>query len=366
MRILTLSTHAEKCGIAVYNDQVVRAMRDKGHEVEIFPVSRQELSGADERTLRDHFAPFLRMSSRYDRLIVQHEYSFFSANKSTRYSLKIFADIIEGLHASRTPVTIIFHSEPNIGTGLFSRRRYYWRKIAKLVNSCATMDVVTHNSAALPAFHDAGFDPGKVSVHQMPMDEPNPLPPREADATVNLAMFGFVSEYKGYAEAVAALARLPDNYRLIIAGGPHPHAPEDSTFEDISRLGDPRIELTGWLADNEIAGVLARADILLAPYREGGPLGSAATVQGLVYGRPVIVTDTITFGDVQRSSGCFAMVPPRDPDALARAIERLATNPDQQNALVERGFAHARNCGFPNFVDRLLGNRDEARLRAAR
>lgn len=366
MRILTLSTEAEKCGIADYNDQVAAELREKGHEVTVFPVARTELADADEQRMRAHFAAFVRAVPHYDRVLIQHEYAFFNGRQSTQFSLQLFAEILAAIRGFNLPVTVIFHSAPHRGASVFSRRRRNWKKIAGLINSAENIDAVMHNRAAMPDFIDAGFDRHKITVHQMPMDRPSPLPPRDDDGLVNLAIFGFVAQYKGYADAIAALHLLPDNYRLIIAGGPHPHERHDKTFQDVEESANPRVELTGWLEETEIPRVLTRADIVLAPYREDGPIGSGAAMRALVYGRPSIVTDTPTFRDIQRGSNCFAVVPPCDPVALASEIRSLAGNAERRRALVERGFAHAEAHGFSAFVDRILENQDKMQARKAR
>ena len=41
-----------------------------------------------------------------------------------------------------------------------------------------------------------------------------------------LGVFGFLSSYKGHLTAIKALEFLPDDWRLVIVGGEHPHALE--------------------------------------------------------------------------------------------------------------------------------------------
>src|SRR4029077_5270402 len=57
-------------------------------------------------------------------------------------------------------------------------------------------------------------------------DVTKPRPLGEQDK-VQLAIFGFVSKYKGYETVLNAMRLLPDNITLVIAGGKHPCNPGD-------------------------------------------------------------------------------------------------------------------------------------------
>lgn len=341
MRILSLSTHGEKCGIATYNDSLTQALRDQGHIVDISPVDTAVARAQNKSDMLSYYDGFIAKIREYDAVIVQHEYGFMTGKHSTGFGQKVFAKFVRQLGVCGKPAAIIFHSQPKTSTRLLSFRRYYWERIRDALNANRKILSVVHGDVARKQYKDAGLDEGFIWSTRHPLRSPTPLPAKAADGIVTLTIFGFVSRYKGYGEAVEALQYLPENYRLVIAGGPHPRNARDMTFETIKALNHPRIEMTGWLEDADIPAVMARTDIVLAPYHETGPAGSGAVTWGIAYGRPVIATETLTFQDIQRETECFALVPPRNAKALAAMILEVANNPSKRDDLCARGLAYA-------------------------
>jgi glycosyltransferase involved in cell wall biosynthesis len=80
------------------------------------------------------------------------------------------------------------------------------------------------------------------------------------------------------------------------------------------------VSFVGALAPAELAGEYARAHALVLPsLSESLP---SVVAEAIIVGRPVVGTDV---GSVAAQVGTFGVtVPPRDADALARAIQRLA------------------------------------------
>ena len=62
---------------------------------------------------------------------------------------------------------------------------------------------------------------------------PATRPSRRSDGRVRLAIFGFVNHYKGYELALRALALLPREISLVIAGGEHPRDNQKTTIAAI-------------------------------------------------------------------------------------------------------------------------------------
>lgn len=94
-----------------------------------------------------------------------------------------------------------------------------------------------------------------------------------------------------------------------------------------------------WLADNcdgsyirwmgkrsDMAEMLAQCDIMVFPsyYREGVP---KAVIEATAVGRPIITTDSVGCRDTVDEGVNGLLVPPKDPVALAEAIEKLHLDP---------------------------------------
>jgi ribosomal protein S18 acetylase RimI-like enzyme len=105
---------------------------------------------------------------------------------------------------------------------------------------------------------------------------------------------------------------------------------------------------------------------VLASWREGMP---RSAIEAAAMGKALVLTDIRGCREVARDGREALLVPPRDPDALARAIARLAADP----ALRRRLGAAARARALERFSEaqvaervvehyRLLGRRSRGRL----
>ena len=142
----------------------------------------------------------------------------------------------------------------------------------------------------------------------------------------SLLFFGSIGPYKGLEFLVPAFQRLavanPD-YRLIIAGEPIKGYEDywDEIQAAIRRNGGRervvlRIE---YIADNESEVYFKAADLLILPYTDVSQSG--VLVSGYRFGLPVVATDVGSLGEdiIEGQTGFLCR--PRDPAALAKAIE---------------------------------------------
>src|SRR4029078_12857392 len=70
-----------------------------------------------------------------------------------------------------------------------------------------------------------------------------------------------------------------------------------------------------------VPGLLDHARVAVLPYRQLDSSGVLATAIG--YGRPVVVTDVGSLGEIVREFGAGEGVPVDDPPPLAKACARL-------------------------------------------
>lgn len=162
--------------------------------------------------------------------------------------------------------------------------------------------------ARIAVVHD-GVDPG-------PLDRAVPDPPglRRAlgwpeDAVVLLAV-GALVDHKGHRWLIEALSHLDGRVHLAIAGD----GPLRRRLEGQARPLGQRVRLLG--ARSDVPWLLRSAALLVHPSTEEG-LGQAV-VEGLIAGLPVVASAVGGLPEVVSSVG--ALVPPRDPVALACAI----------------------------------------------
>lgn len=157
---------------------------------------------------------------------------------------------------------------------------------------------------------------------------------------------GFIGRHKGHKHALAALKHLPDEYRLVIAGGVHPadkHAQDqwNQVLADVDAEElQSRVMITGFLETaEERAEILSQADCFLLPYEEVGQSGSACLADALASMKPVITSDaTVMFayrGQVDTVYSSIA-VHNRRPNGIAETIVRCVQASGDADALRTR------------------------------
>jgi len=162
-----------------------------------------------------------------------------------------------------------------------------------------------------------------------------PMP--EPDGPVTIGFASRLLHSKGLPTLVAAhdrLQRRGRHVRLMIAGIPDPANPSSISSEELAAWkSKPDLQFLGFVEN--IATVWAAAHIAVLPSRggEGVPM---SLLEAAACGRPLITTDTPGCRDAARDGINGFVVPPDDPDKLADAIDRLATNPELRRTFGQR------------------------------
>lgn len=146
-----------------------------------------------------------------------------------------------------------------------------------------------------------------------------------------LLCFGGITSYKGIEYAVAALARLQEKnaaYRLVIAGSAKPGAMPywNSVRQEIARLGLQESVLVHdrYVPDNETEIYFKAADLLLLPYTH--IFQSGVMFLGYGYGLAAVAADVGSLKEEVIEGETGYIVPPRDANALAAAVEKHFEN----------------------------------------
>lgn len=172
------------------------------------------------------------------------------------------------------------------------------------------------------------LDPRRVFVAEPGVD-PAPLAAGSAEGTALLSV-GAVTSLKGYDVLAAALAGLDDLTWSCRGVGSTAIEPEFA-----AGLGDA-VRLTGPMTRAELDATYAHADLLVLASR-AETYGMVVT-EALAHGLPVVASDV---GGVREAlGGAGVVVPPGDPDALARALRRWLTC--EEHRAEQRAAAQAR------------------------
>jgi rhamnosyl/mannosyltransferase len=170
------------------------------------------------------------------------------------------------------------------------------------------------------------------------------------DAPV-VGFIGRFVRYKGLSVLIDSLARLDGVHALLVGDGPL----RSQTEAQARAAGiSGRVHFLGNLDERSKIRNLAMMDVLLLPSVDTTEAFGVVQIEAQLMGLPVIASRLPTgLTDVTIDNETGLLVPPRDPDALAKAISRLICDRDLAARFGEAGRRHAlRHFTFDAFEKR--------------
>jgi glycosyltransferase involved in cell wall biosynthesis len=395
MKVVQISTWNVPCGIAGYTKGLVNGMLKHGIECDVLPIDRQELNYMSRNEVTSYFDLYTdKLSSgAYDIIHIQHEFGFFAGSYGPDVSMYSFNKWVKSIAKLRKPIFVTFHSEPSflkgrppgiLGLAKKKRLQYLWElQIASLFNSKKNLYSIIHTKNSRRQFLDSGFDKEKICLIKQgvtltpkgPVDELQKTILKKQygfpENSVVLAMFGFISTYKGYLTAIRALKYLPDNYHLLIIGMPHPQA-NDTAFDNILGMmaaskekekellnsgsaHNPvkalheRVKLAGYVEYEELQNYYKVVDISLAPYIADANISSSAAITwALSSGKPVIASRVPAFAELNEDVNCLCTVTPDTPGELAYRVQEVINNENLRAQLVANALKYCESNQWSN------------------
>jgi glycogen(starch) synthase len=143
---------------------------------------------------------------------------------------------------------------------------------------------------------------------------------------------GRLVERKGIRDLLAAIPRVLENVpeaRFVLAGGPAGQAGEGLARQWLPPECLPyadQIHFTGWLPTWAVEAWYRLADIQVIPSRYE-PFGMVV-LEGMLHGLPIVATNVGGPAAILEDGRTALLIPPFDPEALARALLRLLKEPD--------------------------------------
>lgn len=211
------------------------------------------------------------------------------------------------------------------------RPRWHWW-MQRMVHAAAEKIIVPSPSVATAAQERSGIpremivvipnavDPAAFAVAQNRPDQP----------VREIAFIGRLDPVKRIEDLIDAMARLDGRMRLSLYGD---GALRHDLPDRIAALGlQDRVRMRGTVPAVE---ALANSDVVVLPSEaEGLPM---VLIEALAAGVPVVATDAPGIRDVIRHEHNGQLVPVGEPDALAKAIWRIADDAALRRRLVEQG-----------------------------
>jgi rhamnosyl/mannosyltransferase len=154
-----------------------------------------------------------------------------------------------------------------------------------------------------------------------------------------LLFIGKFRYYKGLQYLLRAMVRV--NGRLLLVGEGEEETRLHTLAEEL-QLGDQVVWLPH-LENEAFLAVLHACDLFVLPSCNEMEMFGIAQLEAQACGKPVVCTALGTGVEyVNQHERTGLVVPPRDPDALADAINRLLDDPNYREQLGETGRARAR------------------------
>ena len=162
---------------------------------------------------------------------------------------------------------------------------------------------------------------------------------------------GRLAPQKGVRTLVAAAGLLEDPSVQVLLVGDGPERP--ALEREAERIGlGYRLHFLGFVAHDRLPAVLAHADLLVLPslYEELGTVLLEAMQAGL----PIVASKTGGIPDVIEDGVNGMLVPPGEPELLARAIDRLLADRDLAYRLSEGARERGKDYDWEVLAERVL------------
>ena len=148
---------------------------------------------------------------------------------------------------------------------------------------------------------------------------------------------------------------LPDllsAWPLVRAARPHANLVVAGrvTPDDVLRVSG--VDLLGPVSEDEKPGLYAGVDVYVAPQRGGESMG-LVLVEAMAAGTAVVATDLPAFRAVAVDGAAAALVPPRDPVALANAILAVLDDRPYRESLIAAGQQRAGDFDVITVLDQI-------------
>ncbi len=318
---------------------LVDELQARNLKVEVLPLAREA-----RELRRDRVTPTrlpLESATQTARYVEQLRRRLKELNPDIVHTNTLKAAVYGGAAARLTGVPVVWHIRDRIAPDYLPRSsvlalRLLARVLPRIVitnsrTTRATLGALESRAAAVPSpvVHD--------SVE-------HPLEPANAPRSAfTVGMVGRLSQWKGQHVFLEGFARaFPDGTeRAVVVGaalfGEDEYAASLPELAERLSIAD-RVDFVGF--QNDVFGVLADLDVLVHASTLPEPFGQVV-IEGMAAGLPVVAAAAGGPLEIITDDVDGILVPPDDPDALARALVRLAEDPQLRSRLGDRARRRA-------------------------
>jgi glycosyltransferase involved in cell wall biosynthesis len=329
--IALLSTYPPtQCGLATFTAalydhlsnsladvSVVRVLNDQiGHP------SRPEVVAQLVTASRTSVASAIAKLNTFDAVIIQHEYGIYGGTDGV--------DVLDYVGALTVPLIVVMHTVLTEPTPL---RRRILVELAGAAQLVVTMTETARtrliNGYGIDAEHVVVIPHGAIDHRGLTKTKPT------STGRPVILTWGLLGPGKGIEWAIDAMPALRHlNPRYLVVGKTHPKVLErdgqryrNSLIARAQRLGvSDLVEITDkYLELSELAELVTCADVVLLPYDSPDQVTSGVLIEAVAAARPVVAT-AFPHATELLTSGSGLTVPRRDPQAIAKALDRILSD----------------------------------------
>jgi glycosyltransferase involved in cell wall biosynthesis len=348
-RFGVLGTHPPAlCGVAGFSAALVAGLEANGADVTVVRVADGSQS-SDSRVVGELVSGSATSSSacadllnRRDIAVIQHDFSIYGGADGGQV-----IDVIGGL---RVPSVVVAHAIPTNPT---ASERSVFESIVALADHV----VVTSDAAAQRLNSSFTVERHKVSVIAHGATIPLGIALKRAGRPTVLT-WGLLGPGKGVErviDAMSSLQELRGRPQYVIAGPTHPkvvategEAYREARMEQVRNLG-----LTGsvvfdpaYRSGSALAAMVQSSAVVVLPYDSSHQVSSAALVNAVASGRPVVAT-AFPHAVELLNTGAGIIVDHDDPEALTSALRRVLSDPRLAGNMAAEGRRLAPTLAWP-------------------
>ncbi len=186
----------------------------------------------------------------------------------------------------------------------------------------------------------AGVDPSDSGIAHSGIDPALIDPQPERDWSWSLLYVGRLDERKGVHTAIEALAHLPEAATLSIVGGWDEREEARLRQLAIEHGVEGRVGFLGQRPRDGVRAAYDACDAVVFPVIWDEPWG-LVPIEAMARGRPVVATGRGGGGEYLRDGENALLFTAGDPAELAKAVRKLAVDPDLRQRLRQTGLETA-------------------------
>jgi phosphatidylinositol alpha-mannosyltransferase len=351
-------------GVQAHVRQLARELEVRAHAVAVLAPARSASAEQGVRivgkAIRVPFngsvapiCPDPRSRGRIRRELARFEPDVVHAHEPFAPSVSMFATL-----GASGPVVGTFHAyaERSLALAAFAPLlRQVWDRVDVRL-------AVSEPAASFASRHFGGgirVVPNGVDVERFRAALPAELPRGR-----RVLFVGRLEPRKGFRTALAAFELLagefPDLLFVVVGEGN-----ERSAVDGLAPAVRERVLMRGFVAEADLPGHYAAADVFVAPATGGESFG-IVLVEAMAAGVPVVASDIAGYRGVVRDEREGLLVGTQDPLALAWALRRVLRDPTLASDLGEAGRARAARFDWSTVVGEIEGAYEEALRRGRR